>query len=199
MLDQHWEQDSPVHLDEPSGQCLYVLSGKHQIMTFLSSGHVCSFPWESWKVLDRLHLLPAQYLKAVPPKKGALSSCVQTQGQPPFPWCSCSSPLPEGTEVQVGLDEGGETETESVRQRETEKERHLLLISMGKFPRSWRRGWSPPDRACWLLRGSPFLRRLPRASWAVSQSNPFKWADLCLLHAVTHWHTQQHKLQWLVI
>lgn len=45
-------------------------------------------------------------------------------------------PRPRGEEGPGLLQRGNDTETESVQQREseTEKERHLLLISMGKFP-----------------------------------------------------------------
>ena len=110
--------------------------------------------------------------------KRASASCDCAQGQPPFPWCSCSSPCPRGDGGPGLPQRGTDTETESVRQREseTEKERHLLLISMGKFPWSRRLGWSPPDRAHRLLGGSPFVSRLPQASLALIQRNPFKWS-----------------------
>lgn len=84
-----------------------------------------------------------------------------------------------GAEGQVWLNK--ERRQEQGRCDETEKERHLLLISMGKFPRSWRLGWSPPDRTCWLLWGSPFASSLPQASLTLIQSNPSEWVSLCLL------------------
>lgn len=86
--------------------------------------------------------------------------------------------------------DGGPGSNEGGRQKrgrcdETEKERHLLLISMGKFPRSRRLGRSPPDRAGWLLRGSPFVSRLPQAPLALIQRNPFERLNLCLHHSGT--------------
>ena len=116
-------------------------------------------------------------------KKG--SSCDWARGQPPFPWCSCSSPVPGGwMEGQVWLDEreGDRNRVGATRQ----KERDICFSSRwenSQFPRSWRLGWSPPDRACWLLRGSPFVSRLPRALLDSIQSLS-EWTSACI--AGTH-------------
>lgn len=84
-----------------------------------------------------------------------------------------------GRRVGVGGCDRGPGWTERARQtesgsarRDRKRERHLLLISMGKFPRSRRLGLSPPDRARRLLRGSPFGSGLPQASLARTQSSP---------------------------
>lgn len=94
---QHREQTSITlgHLEKPASQHLSALGGNHQNMTFLSNP-VFVFPWESWEILDRLHVLTALYLMQRLPQKRTPSSCDRAQGQPPFPWCSCSSPCPLG-------------------------------------------------------------------------------------------------------
>lgn len=170
-LHQHWEQNSKVkvsrvHLEKPARQHLSIISGNRQNMTFLSNRLVCVFPWENWELLDQLHVLAALYLMQCLPQKGLLGHVIALGDSHPSHGAHVPPHVPRGGDGGPGLTEWGrEKETELMRQHESEtkKERHLLLISMGKFPRSWRLGWSPPDRAHWLLQGSPFVSRLPQA------------------------------------
>lgn len=84
-------------------------------------------------------------------------------------------PHPWGKEDQVWLYEGG-TQKQSLcdGKRVRLKKRDICFSSLWETsPWSWRLGWSPPDRAQWLLQGSQFVSRLPQAYLALIQSNPF--------------------------
>lgn len=83
-------------------------------------------------------------------KKLSTSSCDLAEGQPPLPMVLMFLPLVLGGWRVVGGGPGPTQRRDRDRDRNrgwsdaTETERHLLLISMGKFPRSWRLAWSPP-------------------------------------------------------
>lgn len=78
-------------------------------------------------------MLTALYLKAVPPTITATPSFDQTQRQPPFPWCSSSSPVPRGN-GEPGLTERG-WETVSVTVGEQDRKRETSASHLdGKIP-----------------------------------------------------------------
>lgn len=78
----------------PADQCSPTLSGNRQNMTFISD-LVCI----SMRNSGALGPAPCAR-RAVPnaasPTKSVPSSCGSALGGPPFPWCSCSSPVPGG-------------------------------------------------------------------------------------------------------
>lgn len=104
---------------------------------------------EKVECLDALHVLTtAIYVMRRLPPNLSPSSCDPAEGRPPLPMVFMFLPLVLGGWRVVG---GGPSPTErrdGDRNRgwsdATETERHLLLISMGKFPRSRRLAWSLP-------------------------------------------------------
>lgn len=108
-----------------------MLSGNHQNMMFISD-LVC-ISMRNSGALGPAPCTRSALPNVASPTKSVPSSCDSALGGPPFPWCSCSSPVPGGWR---------RARFEHTRRRRpkpgwcntTEKDGHLLLISLGKFP-----------------------------------------------------------------
>lgn len=157
-------------------------------MTFLS-GLVCV---HSMRKLGDLGTTPCAHSSvpnAVSPTKSSPSSCDRARGQPPFPWCSCSSPVPGGVGGGgwgPGLTEQGEETGTGSLWRDRKRETSASHLD-GKIPPILEiRMESPRQNMLAPLRLTIWL---PQASLTLIQSNPSEWVSLCLLQ-----HTPNKRL-----
>lgn len=78
----------------PADQRSPILNGNHQNMTFISD-LVC-ISMRNSGALGPAPCPRSSVPNAASPTKSVPSSCDSALGGPPFPWCSCSSPVPGG-------------------------------------------------------------------------------------------------------
>lgn len=118
------------------------------------------------------------------PQKSAPPSCERARGQPPFPWCSCSSPSSLGVGRGPGSTERREeTETGSEwrdRKRETSAS-HLD----GKIPPIPEIRMESPRQSMRLLGGSPGVSRLPSGLGGFNPDWPMRLREPLFAFALT--------------
>lgn len=132
----HWEQNhkenmSSPPLKNPTDQRSPMLNGSRQNVTFISE-LVC-ISMRNQGALGPSPCPPSAVPNVAIPANSVPSSCDSALGGPPFPWCSCSSPVPEGC-CQARSEHTRRRRPKPGRCNRTGKDGHLLLISMGKFP-----------------------------------------------------------------
>lgn len=151
-------------------------------MTFVSNRLVCVFPWESWELLDRLHVLTALLRKHRLPQKGLLRHVIGLGDIHPSHGAHVPPHVPPGTKGEVWLHEGGR-QKQWVRRHQSEREKETSASHRdGKIPpileirtESPRQSMLAPPR----LTIRPFGSGLSQASLALIQSNTFEWVHLC--------------------
>lgn len=126
-------------------------------------------------------------MRHLPPKEKNLSpsSCDPANGRPPLPMVLMFLPLILGGSGLAGRGPGPTQRREEDRIRgwsdATETERHLLLISMGKFPRSRRLAWSHPHLSCPPPPPIPDRQGPPAPPLLTSRERPSLRASLALI------------------
>lgn len=134
-------------------------------MTCLSDCLVCISSMRKWRALG-----PAPRAHSSVPKRSSShnpspASCDRAEGQLPFPWCSCSLPVPMGTQDQVSW----ATATELG----PDWKRDICFSSRWEIPLILQIRMESPSQNTLAPLRLTFVSRLPQALLALIQSSPF--------------------------